>query len=519
MAATRNILFIMCDQLRYDYLSCMGHPTLKTPHIDALAGRGVLFRNAFANSAVCGPSRMSFYTGRYPFTHGATWNGVPLPVDEITLGDHLRPLGLRTALVGKTHFTADRDGLTRLGLDPEAAETLLLRQGGFEPFDRYEGHVKPEESAPYMRYLKARYPGEDPWTDCVVGAGGQDGTILDGWLIRNAHLAARVAEADSETAYTTDRAITFIREQGDKPWCLHLSYIKPHWPYLAPAPYHAMYPPETHLPIAKQDGEIDGAHPVVAAYRRTDEGLSFGRDEVATNAKIAYMGLVKQIDDHIGRLMAAMGREGRLDDTLIVFTSDHGDFLGDHWLGEKEVFYEQAIRIPLIVVDPDARADRTRGTVDERLVESVDLVPSFIEAAGGSVPEHLIEGRSLRPLLHGEAVRWRDAAFAELDYGFRRVRQLLGRAPRDCRGFMIRTERWKYVEWPGFHPQLFDLGEDPGEYRDLGQDPARAEIRREMKDRLFDRMASRKVRTGIADAKAEAATDTHRARGIHIGIW
>src|SRR5687768_8219337 len=104
MGAVRNLLFVMCDQLRYDYLSCMGHPSLATPNIDALARRGVLFRNAFCTSPVCGPSRMSFYTGRYASTHGSTWNGVPLPLDEVTMGDFLRPLGLRVALAGKTHF-------------------------------------------------------------------------------------------------------------------------------------------------------------------------------------------------------------------------------------------------------------------------------------------------------------------------------------------------------------------------------------------------------------------------------
>ena len=517
MAAVRNLLFIMCDQLRYDYLSCAGHPTLSTPHIDALAGRGVRFRNAFCTSAVCGPSRMSVYTGRYAATHGSTWNGVPLPVDELTMGDHLRPLGLRVALAGKTHFTPDIAGMKRLGLDPQSPDTLLLRQGGFEPFDHYEGHVKPPEDAPYMRYLKARYTGDDPWSNFVVGAAGPKGEVRDGWLIRNAHLPARVAEADSETAYTTDRAMAFIKEQADQPWCLHLSYIKPHWPYLAPAPYHDMYPPASHLPLAREAHELTDAHPVVQAYRRTDEGLSFGHDEVATNAKIAYMGLVRQIDDHIGRLMAFLEQEGRLGDTMIVFTSDHGDFLGDHWLGEKELFYDQAVRIPLIVVDPDPSA--ARGRTDDRFVEGIDLLPTFIEAVGGKVPDHVIEGRSLLPHLRGHEFEARDAVFGELDYGFRRARKALGRQPQDCRGYMVRTSRWKYVEWPGFRPQLFDLETDPGEYQDLGEDRGRAGVRREMKERLFDWMAARKIRARLSDAEVEARTDTHRDRGIHIGIW
>lgn len=319
-----------------------------------------------------------------------------------------------------------------------------------------------------------------------------------------------------ETAYTTDRAISFIREQGDKPWCLHLSYIKPHWPYLAPAPYHAMYPPATHLPIARQIHETQDAHPVVAAYRKNDEG-SFAREDVATNAKTAYMGLIGQLDDHIGRLMRFLADAGRLDDTLIVFTSDHGDFLGDHWLGEKELFYEQAVRIPLIVVDPDPSA--RRGIVDDRLVEAIDVLPTLVEAVGGKVPRHLVEGTSLLPHTRGSEVTAKDAVFCELDYSFRRAREVLGRKPGECQGLMVRTARWKYVEWQGYAPQFFDLENDPGEYRDLGTDPGSIAVRREMKERLFEWSMSRSLRARLADAEVEARTDTHRARGIHIGIW
>src|SRR5262245_41031674 len=120
MAPARNILFIMCDQLRLDYLSCYGHPHLHTPNIDALAARGVRFTRAYVQSPVCGPSRMSFYTGRYVASHGATWNGVPLRVGEMTLGDYLRPLGVQTVLVGKTPMRAETEGMARLGIDPSS---------------------------------------------------------------------------------------------------------------------------------------------------------------------------------------------------------------------------------------------------------------------------------------------------------------------------------------------------------------------------------------------------------------
>ena len=119
MGAVRNVLFIMCDQLRADYLSCMGHKSLQTPHIDALAADGVTFDRAYVQSPICGPSRMSFYTGRYTFSHGSTWNNVPLSVAEWTIGDYLRPLGVRTALAGKTHMAADKEGMARLAIDPQ----------------------------------------------------------------------------------------------------------------------------------------------------------------------------------------------------------------------------------------------------------------------------------------------------------------------------------------------------------------------------------------------------------------
>ena len=153
----KNILFIMCDQLRYDYLSCYGHPRLKTPNIDALAARGVRFDRAYVQSPVCGPSRMSFYTGRYMRSHGANWNRFPLRVDEPTLGDHLAELGMRTVLVGKTHMEANIAGMKRLGIDPRSSLGVHLAEGGFEPYDRHDGlHPKgyPQPRPAYDDYLR-----------------------------------------------------------------------------------------------------------------------------------------------------------------------------------------------------------------------------------------------------------------------------------------------------------------------------------------------------------------------------
>ena len=234
----------------------------------------------------------------------------------------------------------------------------------------------------------------------------------------------------------------------------------------------------------------------------------------------AYMGLIKQLDDWLGRLFAHLEKAGRLDDTLIFFTSDHGDFLGDHWLGEKEMFYEEALRVPFIVVDPDAAADSTRGTVDERFVEAIDVVPTILESLGLPPHDHLVEGRSLSPLLRGKKIDgWRDAVFSELDYSFREARLILNRKPSDCRAVMVRTDRWKYVWWQDYRPMLFDLAHDPKERHDLGDDARYADVRAEMDARVGLWARERKTRVTVDDAYVAARTARHKQHGVFFGVW
>jgi arylsulfatase A-like enzyme len=521
MSAFRNVLFVMCDQLRRDFVSCYGASPVPTPNIDRLAAAGVRFDNAFVQSGVCGPSRMSFYTGRYVNSHGATWNRVPLSAAEYTLGDYLHAAGRKATLAGKTHVLPDAEAFARFGIEVESERGALLREGGFDVIDRYDGHTPPGPGSGYAAWLRERgYGGADPWNDHVVAV-DDGGKIASGWQMRNVHLPARVAEAHSETAYMTDLALDWIRAQGEAPWVLHLSYVKPHWPYVAPAPYHAMFRGKDVGPIRRgpQDGTAD-EHPVVRAYRDHDECRSFASEAVARHVRPAYMGLIAQLDHHLGRVQDALAATGRLRDTLIVFTSDHGEFSGDRGLGEKELFYDEIVRVPFIVVDPDPRADATRGTVDARFVEGVDVVPTILDALSIAGATHRIEGRSLLAATRAErCASWRDAAFCELDYGFRRARSILGRGVRECRAMMVRTTQWKYVHWEGFRPQLFDLVRDPHEFRDLGADRAHDAVRANMRARLFDWLATRKRRTTVSDELVEARTDAHRAHGIHIGIW
>ena len=521
MTAVRNVLFVMCDQLRRDFVSCYGASPVATPNLDRLAERGVRFDHAYVQSGVCGPARTSYYTGRYVNSHGATWNDVPLSAAEYTLGDYLRTAGRAATLAGKTHVLPDTEAFARFGIESESERGALLREGGFTSIDRYDGHTPPGAGSRYAAWLRERgYAGADPWSDHVIGV-DDGGRIASGWQMRNVHLPSRVAEPHSETAYMTDVALDWIRAQGETPWVLHLSYVKPHWPYVAPAPYHAMFRGADIGAIVHgpQDGTAD-EHPVVRAYREHDECISFAREAVVRHVRPAYMGLIAQLDHHIGRVLDALAAMGRLADTLILFTSDHGEFSGDRGLGEKELFYDEIVRVPFIVCDPDPRADATRGGADARLVEGIDVVPTILDALGIAGAPHRIEGRSLLPLTRGDApADWRDAVFSELDYGFRRARRVLGRGVRECRGFMVRTSEWKYIHWEGFRPQLFDLAADPRELADLGADARHDAVRARMRERLFDWIATGKRRTTIDDERVECLTDAHRAHGIHIGIW
>lgn len=523
----RNILFIMCDQLRADYLSCYGHPRLQTPNIDTLAELGVRFTRAYCQAPLCGPSRASFYTGRYMSSHGVLANKDPLKVGELTLGDYLRALDMRTVLVGKSEASPNSAALARLRIGQASAVGRLVAQNGFEAFEHFAGlypdPILPEDLG-YTDYLRAHgFDADNPWEYYANSAVDDAGRRVSGWHMRNAHRPAIVPEEHSETAFTANRALDFLNAAGaGQTWCLHLSFIKPHWPYLAPAPYHKLYDGEDVIPAQRHACERDDPHPVYNAFMQQEYSLNFARDEVRAHVVPAYMGLVKQIDDHLGRVMECLDKKGLLPNTMIVFTSDHGDYLGDHWLGEKDLFHEPSVQVPMIVYDPSSEANVTRGSSNDRLVGAVDILPTLVEFAGGRVSSERMEGRSLLPMLRAtEPVDdWREYIVSEIDYSERGPRQLLSLHPYDCRAYMIRSRRWKYILHERFRPQLFDIADDPQEYRDLGSDDAFESVRTEMRARLFDWLRRRRTRTEIP---MQQLFDMGPARdeqsGIVIGRW
>jgi arylsulfatase A-like enzyme len=366
-----------------------------------------------------------------------------------------------------------------------------ISQCGFEPYERDDGlHPDNRPRPKYDEYLRQQgFEATNPWEHWANSGEAADGSLQNGWLLAHADKAARVPEEHSETPYMTRRAMDFIREaeSDGRPWCLHLSYIKPHWPYIAPEPYASMYTATDMIPAIRSQKERQEAHPVFAAYMDMRYSRNMARDDAREKVIPTYMGLIKQIDDQMGVLMRFLQERGLLDTAMIVFTSDHGDYLGDHWMGEKDLFHEQSAKIPLIVIDPSHEADATRGTVSDALVEAIDLAPTFVEYLGGKVPDHILEGRSLMPLLRGSTpADWRTHIFSEYDYAMQDVRLFLKQPVERCRLFMAFDGRWKYIHASGFRPMLYDLETDPQEFADRGGDPECADVIARLQAVLFD---------------------------------
>ena len=245
------------------------------------------------------------------------------------------------------------------------------------------------------------------------------------------------------------------------------------------------------------------------------------RDEVRQAVIPAYMGLIKQCDDELGRLLDYLRHSGRIEDTMIVLTSDHGDYLGDHWLGEKDLFHDASAKVPLIIYDPSGAADGTRGTVCDELVEAIDLTATFVEASGQDVPDHILEGRSLLPFLHGETpLDWREFAISEYDYSATEIAGTLGVAPRDARLFMVADKRWKLMHAEGgFRPMLFDLTNDPDEFFDLGSSADHADIVELMYKKLAQWGRRMSQRTTVTDAQLIARRGGSHGVGIVLGVY
>ncbi len=242
-----NVLFIMTDQMRADCLSALDHPVVRTPHLDRLAQEGVLFRQAYVQAAVCGPSRMCFYTGRYPHATRSPWNEVPLPAEERTMGHLFSEAGYRAALCGKTHYTPDPLP------DPACQPEVGIRHDTLPGLETWE--LNDGRGDGWIEYLKSRGYSEDilrnPFSVNMPDAADRDFSAYP----------THVRKEDSDTAYLTDRAMDFMRDTGASPWFLHLSYFKPHLPIVAPYPYNEMYDPSVSPEPNRDPSELVDPHP------------------------------------------------------------------------------------------------------------------------------------------------------------------------------------------------------------------------------------------------------------------
>lgn len=470
-----NILFITADQWRGDCLSSVGHPVVRTPHLDALAADGVLFRNHFAQCVPCGPSRTSLLTGMYMMNHRSVRNGSPLDARFTNVALESRKAGYEPSLIGYTDTSADPRGFH--ARDPMVA--------------RYEG---------IMAGFREVVPGSElhyPWARSLAAKGYESppaGTEIYSWFtppvaddaLGPTRPAARYKAEDSDTAFTTDCAIEFVRHPVRRPWFLHLSLIRPHPPFVAPAPYNTLYDPEQVPWIrAAKSAEAEAAmHPLVAyvlrhhlAFDGHDPARHPAREPAMRQLRATYYGLMSEVDDNIGRLLAVLRETGAYDDTLIVFTSDHGEHLWDHWMLGKECFFDQAAHVPLIVKAPRTLAGAKRGAVVDSFTESIDIMPTVLESIGLDPPLQC-DGESLYPFLRGtKPADWRQQAHWEIDFRdivHRRSDRDLG-IPLDlCSLSVIRDAQYKYVHFAALPPLFFDLQDDPDELHNRATEPAMA---------------------------------------------
>jgi len=467
MSGRPNILLITADQWRGDCLGTIGHPVVKTPNLDAFAEEATVFERHYATCAPCSPARASLYTGLYQMNHRVVWNGAPLDNRFDNIARAARRAGYLPTLFGYTDTSPD----PRIH-DPNDP-ALSTYEGVLPGFAVRQ--LLPEDDRPWLSWLASR--GHDPSTFTTIHrVAPEKGQRIS----RN---APPYGAEETQTAFLTDAFLAWLGEQEpDQPWCAHISYLRPHPPIAVPAPYNRMYDPDDGPDFrgAASPEEEAALHPLVKAALATQnvsshipgaDGLvkDLSRDDFR-RIRALYYGMISEVDAQIGRLLTGLSAADADKDTLVIFTSDHAEMMGDHWMLGKGGFFEQSYHIPLIIRAPGmAKADRVTA-----FTSAADIFPTLIDMIGVE-PLHSPDGTSLLPFIGGQTpTRWRKAAIFEFDY--RTLPATAGIVPEETDGrdralLAMRGPDWQYVHFPALPPLLLKPCRPSGALTDLSNDP------------------------------------------------
>jgi arylsulfatase A-like enzyme len=518
--AKPNILFFITDQLRADHLGCYGNRTIRTNAIDSLAARGTTFERFHVASPVCQPNRATLATGRMPSVNGVRFNGISLSMTANTFVDLVRDAGWRTALIGKSHLqniTAQPPSLKVVGVPhgyraPTAGYSEANKEDRYDPiYDQENGR---EWAANPTRDIRLPYYGFDHVELCSGHATRVHGTYTqwlrqrrpDGDSLRGPENAlphdyilpqawrTSLPEQLYPTSYVAERTVAYLEEHvrraDGRPFFLQCSFPDPHHPFTPPGRYWDMYSPDdVALPETFHVGNRPLPPHVSALHAARDDGsrISNGQAAFAVSEREAReaialtYGMIAMIDDAIAKILKCLNDLGLARDTMIVFTSDHGDLMGDHQLMLKGAFgYQGLVRVPFIWVEPSGAQ---AGKRTEALFSTLDIAASLLDRMR-LAPYNGMQGRSLLPALAGKSNGHKEIL---IEYGSQRP--LVGTSDPTAMRTLIVDERWRISCYRGVAwGELYDLNNDPLEMENLWDDRSCATTRGALTERLLQKV-------------------------------